>query len=72
MDADARRSIHTMPWPQRVVIALGNEHEGIAPEIRRICSEVLAIPGVGGMDSLNVSVAAGVVFAAATKDLVRS
>jgi len=49
----------------RIVIVLGSEGEGISPPIERIAAECVQIPGTGIIESLNVSVAAGVVLAEA-------
>ena len=54
-----------LEWPLCVV--LGNEGEGLSKATRAACPRVLSIPGTGAIESLNVSVAAGVVLAAATR-----
>ena len=43
-----------------VAIFMGSEDEGVSPEILRICDELIKIPQFGSIQSLNVSVAAGV------------
>ncbi|MDO5663975.1 MAG: 23S rRNA (guanosine(2251)-2'-O)-methyltransferase RlmB [Bacteroidia bacterium] len=43
-------------------IVMGSEDEGVSPEILRICDELVKIPQFGSIQSLNVSVAAGVVI----------
>ncbi|MEA4948825.1 MAG: 23S rRNA (guanosine(2251)-2'-O)-methyltransferase RlmB [Petrimonas sp.] len=43
-----------------VAILMGSEDEGVSPEILRICDELIKIPQFGSIQSLNVSVAAGV------------
>lgn len=45
-----------------VAILMGSEDEGIAPEHLRVCDELVAIPMQGTIESLNVSVAAGVLL----------
>lgn len=45
-----------------VAIVMGSEDEGIAPEHLRICNELVSIPLAGTIESLNVSVAAGVLI----------
>jgi len=44
----------------RSVIVLGNERSGLSEEVLRLCDEVVIIPGADKLDSLNVSVAAGI------------
>lgn len=45
-----------------VAIVMGSEDEGVAPEHLRICDELVRIPQFGTIQSLNVSVAAGVMM----------
>jgi 23S rRNA (guanosine2251-2'-O)-methyltransferase len=46
----------------RTAIVLGGEGTGISRFLRENCDAMLAIPSLGRIDSLNVSVAAGVLF----------
>jgi 23S rRNA (guanosine2251-2'-O)-methyltransferase len=43
-----------------VALAFGAEGRGLRPGVRRVCDEAFAIPLAGNVESLNVSVAAGV------------
>ncbi len=45
-----------------VAIVMGSEDEGVATEHLRICDELVKIPQFGAIQSLNVSVAAGVII----------
>lgn len=45
-----------------VAIVLGSEDEGISPEIKKLCDEIVAIPEFGEINSLNVSVAGGIMI----------
>lgn len=45
-----------------VAIVMGAEDTGVAPEHLRICDELVRIPQIGTIQSLNVSVAAGVML----------
>ena len=45
-----------------VAIVMGSEDEGISPDHLRICNELVSIPVIGTIESLNVSVAAGVLI----------
>ena len=49
---------YTLP----VAIVMGAEDKGISPEVLRLCDKLVAIPLVGNIGSLNVSVAAGVMM----------
>jgi 23S rRNA (guanosine2251-2'-O)-methyltransferase len=46
----------------RTAIILGGEGSGISRLLRESCDAMIAIPSLGRIDSLNVSVAAGVLF----------
>ena len=43
-------------------LVLGNEGEGVQPELRRLVDEIVRLPQRGGADSLNVSIAGGVLM----------
>ena len=48
--------------PHRMAIVIGNEARGMSPTTRKLVDSVIAIPGSGNIDSLNVSVATAVVL----------
>lgn len=43
-------------------IVMGNEEKGISPDVLRQCTDIVSIPQLGNIGSLNVSVAAGVMI----------
>lgn len=45
-----------------VALVLGNEEHGISPAVAKACSRLVTIPGSGKVESLNVSVAAGILM----------
>ncbi len=45
-----------------VAIVMGSEDTGISGDVLRVCDELAAIPIVGKIESLNVSVAAGIMI----------
>lgn len=45
-----------------IAIIMGAEDEGVSPDHLRLCDEMVSIPMLGSIDSLNVSVAAGVLI----------
>ena len=53
------------PLGGRCVLVLGSEGKGVSPAIDRVATEHVKIPGTGTVESLNVSVAAGVLLAEA-------
>ena len=52
------RADYTLP----VALVMGAEDTGVDPDNLRLCDEMVAIPQVGNIGSLNVSVAAGVMM----------
>jgi TrmH RNA methyltransferase len=49
----------------RIVLVLGGEGEGVSKPIAALADEAVRIPGTGVVESLNVSVACGILLAAA-------
>jgi 23S rRNA (guanosine2251-2'-O)-methyltransferase len=60
LDGAAGDDIYTCSWGDRVVLVMGNESAGLRPGVRNACDALLRIPLSGGVESLNVAVAAGV------------
>ncbi len=54
-------------WDRPVAVVLGSEGEGLAPDVAEACDERVAIPLRGPVESLNVSVAAGLLLFAAAR-----
>jgi 23S rRNA (guanosine2251-2'-O)-methyltransferase len=52
--------LHKIDLTVPVAIIMGNEETGIADDIIKRCSELARIPMEFGVQSLNVSVAAGI------------
>jgi tRNA (guanosine-2'-O-)-methyltransferase len=50
--------------PGRFAVVLGNERDGIDPELERACTETVRVPMRGFTESLNVSVTAAIVLSA--------
>jgi tRNA (guanosine-2'-O-)-methyltransferase len=51
----------------RVALVLGNEHDGLCEALQHVADRTVRIPMRGLVESLNVSVAAGILLAAATR-----
>ncbi len=56
----ATKTIYETDFTVPMALIMGNEEEGVSPQLLRRANELLTIPMVGKIDSLNVSVAAGV------------
>ena len=55
-------SIASVDFARRMVIVMGSEGKGISPLLSKQCDTIVSIPTCGKIDSLNVSVAAGVLL----------
>jgi TrmH RNA methyltransferase len=62
-DASAEVTLPALRWPTRVVLVLGSEDQGMSAAVKQTCDQLVRIDGGGAMESLNVSVAAGVLLA---------
>jgi len=60
--AEAKQTYTEWDWTLPAVIFLGNEGYGLHRLVREHCDTLVRIPVVGKLDSLNVSVAAGVLL----------
>lgn len=58
----ATKNYTEISMSEPIALVMGSEDEGVAPENLRLCDEMLRIPMLGTIDSLNVSVAAGVLI----------
>lgn len=56
----ASQNFHQLDLTGPVAIIMGNEETGISPEVIKKCTEMAKIPLEFGVQSLNVSVAAGI------------
>ena len=58
--ADAAASLWSVDLPERVAFVLGNESEGLSAAVVKELDGDVGVPLAGGVESLNVAVAAGV------------
>jgi 23S rRNA (guanosine2251-2'-O)-methyltransferase len=61
-DEQAAGSCRTFAFPTPLALVLGEEGSGISPLVKRHCDALVSIPVSGPLRSLNVAVAAGVLF----------
>lgn len=53
---------YSMSFPVRTAIVMGSEGNGISQLVRKNCDHIISIPMRGHIDSLNVSVATGILL----------
>lgn len=58
----AEQSLHQLDWTMPTALVVGSEGEGISPAIIKDADELFIIPQRGTTDSLNVSVATGMIL----------
>jgi len=69
---EARESVHEFDWKRDLVLVLGSEDKGLSRSVRGRCHELVRIPGGGRVESLNISVAAGVILSEILRQRRRS
>jgi tRNA G18 (ribose-2'-O)-methylase SpoU len=67
-DLNAKQSLYDIEIQFPCVVVFGNEQEGLSLNVKKRCDQVVRVPGMGKIQSLNVSVAAGVILS----ELVRN
>jgi len=63
LDAGGDTALDDLDGTDPLVVVVGSEGKGLSRLVRQNCDEVVSIPMAGHMESLNASVAAGVVLA---------
>ena len=61
-DQNAKGKLTQLRQLERVCIVLGNENQGLSGAVKKACKKQIKIPGAGQVESLNVSVAAGIML----------
>jgi 23S rRNA (guanosine2251-2'-O)-methyltransferase len=70
-DAEAKTNYTEWDWTQATMLLLGSEGAGLHRLVRENCDSLVRIPVVGQIESLNVSVAAGVLLFEARRQRAR-
>jgi 23S rRNA (guanosine2251-2'-O)-methyltransferase len=63
----AAKSISEVNLAEPCAIIMGGEEHGVYPALMKVCDERIRIPMPGDFDSLNVSVASGIILYEAAK-----
>jgi 23S rRNA (guanosine2251-2'-O)-methyltransferase len=58
----AEKKVYDLPLDEPTAIIMGSEDKGIYPALLKICDEPFSIPMPGNFESLNVSVATGMIL----------
>ena len=58
----ADKTLYDIDIPLPVVLVMGSEQSGVRRNTREHCDQMIKIPMYGSVESLNLSVAAGIVF----------
>ena len=69
-DMKAEKKIYDVSFAEPCAIVMGSEDKGIFPALMKICDEQFNIPMKGDFESLNVSVAAGMILYEALKQRI--
>ena len=65
---EATQAYDTVDYKRNIVLVIGAEGEGISRLVKEECDYLVSIPNYGHIDSLNASVAAGVMLYQVLKD----
>jgi 23S rRNA (guanosine2251-2'-O)-methyltransferase len=66
-DMTASKKVYDIDFSEPCAIVMGSEDKGIYPALMKICDDAVSIPMVGNFESLNVSVATGMILYEAMK-----
>jgi len=66
-EMEAAKTIEEIDFTVPSAVVIGSEEKGIYPALLKICDEKISIPMKGGFESLNVSVATGIILYEAMK-----
>jgi len=59
---ESSTNIYEFDWNRDLVLVLGNESKGLSRIVKDQCHDLVSIPRLGYLTSLNVSVAAGIIL----------
>lgn len=62
-DPEAKETLFSAEIKFPAVVVMGNEKEGLSSRVKQKCDRVVRVPGKGSLQSLNVSVATGIILA---------
>jgi 23S rRNA (guanosine2251-2'-O)-methyltransferase len=67
----AAKNVFDIDFTEPIAIVMGSEEKGIYPALLKVCDEKFKIPMVGNFESLNVSVATGMILYEVMKQRIK-
>lgn len=67
-EADGTKEYYAEKYPDKVCLVIGSEGKGIRQKVKENCDIIVSIPMYGKVNSLNASVAAGILLAEISKN----
>jgi 23S rRNA (guanosine2251-2'-O)-methyltransferase len=61
LSSHAKNSVYDLAPCNKSIFVLGNESDGVSPEVQMLCNDSLKIPMSRGVESLNVAVTASII-----------
>ena len=61
LSSHAKKSIYDITPNKKSIFVLGNESEGVSPEVIKLCNNAIKIPMQRGVESLNVAITASLI-----------
>jgi 23S rRNA (guanosine2251-2'-O)-methyltransferase len=59
---EATETIYQFDWNRPLVLVVGSEERGLSRLVRRRCHQLVSVPSYGRVESLNLSVACGIIL----------
>lgn len=66
-EGEGEETLYDFDWKRDLVLILGSEDRGLSRTVRGRCHQLVRIPRLGRVDSLNVSVACGILLSEITR-----
>jgi TrmH family RNA methyltransferase len=63
-------SVYEVEFKKPMILVIGNESRGVSENISRFANKKITIPKIGNAESLNASVAAGIILSQATRKII--
>ena len=61
LSSHAKNSMYDVNTTEKSIFILGNESDGVSPEVEKLCNDSISIPMKRGVESLNVAVTASLI-----------